>query len=147
MAILGYRSGNELPAFLLEMVGIAVLLASGLQGVIGGRRHRHRRVREVRATADGLEAHSGAGWQRYAWGGLKSLRRIGVFWVVTSTDGDLWLPPGLAHRERLLHAIRQAIEARQAGFSLPRMSGEVPAAALSRAALSVDAERGLSRDG
>ncbi len=132
------------PAVLLEITGLVAITASGMQGVLGRRRGASRGISQIRATADCLEVRGTEGWRSYAWGGIKSLRRVGVFWVATTTEGDLWLPPDLRCRERLLAAMRGAIDARRQGFTLPRLTGDVPAAALSPAVLRVDAERGLS---
>ena len=129
----------------LFLVVLALVYGSGLAAVSG--RRRDRRVHEVRATATSLELRSDEGWRTVAWGSIKELRKVGLFQVVHTTDGDLWLPPRLTNAERLLAAIGHAIEARRQGWALPRAAGDVPESALSRAELSVDADRGLSVTG
>ncbi|MBI5831655.1 MAG: hypothetical protein HZB16_04995 [Armatimonadetes bacterium] len=137
----GYLFWSVFMAYMVMPLTIAAS-GAGLWSV-GGRR-RDRRVREVRATPASLDVRSEAGWHTYAWGGLRSVSKRGLFWVVATTDGDLWLPPRLVGGERLLHAIREAIKARRQGFELPRLTGDVPEAALSRAELRVETERALS---
>jgi hypothetical protein len=110
------------------------------------RMRRGRRIAEIRATPTELDVRTDSGWRKYAWHGLRRLVHRKQFWVVSTADGDLWLPPWLSNRETLLAAIRQAIDARQRGFALPRMSADVSQAALSRAgAGEVSVERGLSQ--
>jgi hypothetical protein len=127
-------------------LGALSLIGLGCAGYFGAARRRGRRISEVRATPTDLDVHTDTGWRKYPWGGLQRLARRGVFWVVSTVDGDLWLPPRLRNERTLLEAIRYAIEARRRGFALPRMSADVSEAALSRAdAGVVDVERGLSR--
>jgi len=108
------------------------------------RRPEYCQVKQIRATPRALEVRSDAGWRSVSWGAL--LRRSGgpVWVTVTSLQGDLLVPIWLRGRRQLLHAIDEAIAARRAGLSLPRLTGDVPESALSRAELSVEAERGLS---
>lgn len=120
----------------------AVLLATGFVATCGPR--NPRRVREVRAGIEGLSVRSSAGWRSLSWAGLREVGRRGLFRVVTSDEGDLWLPPGLRGGERLLNAIGGAIRARERGYLLPRLSAEVPDGALSAAECAVDEARGLS---
>jgi hypothetical protein len=107
---------------------------------------RGRRISEIRATPTELDVRTDTGWRKYAWTGLRRVVRRDNYWVVNTVDGDLLLPPLLSSRETLLAAICQAIDARQRGFALPRMSADVPQAALSRAeGGEVSLERGLSQ--
>jgi hypothetical protein len=129
---------------------IALMLASLLilwsLGFVPTGPQRARQLREIRATGTDLDVRTGAGWHRYAWGGLQNLIQRGAFWVVSTVDGDLWLPPGLTNLDRLLPAIRKAIAAREQGLALPRMTADVPDAAISlSAAAPPSEERGLSR--
>jgi hypothetical protein len=100
---------------------------------------------EVRATPEGIEWRHPLLGRRFAWAGLWRLEQRQDTWVVQTRDGELYLPPDLTNLDRLLSAIRSAIAAREAGLALPRLGGEVPDTALSRAKATVDAERGLSR--
>jgi hypothetical protein len=107
---------------------------------------RSRRIREVRATPTELDVRFDTGWRRYAWGGIYSFVPRGLYWMVSTVEGDLLLPPFVNRGRTLLEAMREAIDARQRGFALPRMSADIPDAALSRAASAeVTIERGLSR--
>jgi hypothetical protein len=145
-----YQLGSTLVYLLgLYLWNLGLLAASVIGMLLTGynraSRKRGARISEVRASPTDLDVRSDTGWHKYPWGGLLRLVPRGRFWVVSTVDGDLWLPPGLKHGKTLLAAIRQAIEARQRGFALPRMSADVSQAALSRAeAGAMDAERGLS---
>lgn len=130
------------------VLALPLLLAAVVGWWFGGRlgRRRGQRVDEVRATGTELEVHSDTGWHRYAWGGLRQLTTLYEFRVVSTPDGDLWLPPDLTDRDRLLFAMRQAIDARQQGQALPRLTAGVPETALSLARSgTTEADRGLSR--
>ena len=81
----------------------------------------------------------------HAWSGIRSVVRRGLFWYVNTTDGGFHIPVGLSNQDRLLHAIRQAIELRRSRLSLPRMTDNLTDAALSRAAAEpFPQERSLS---
>ncbi|MBI5831654.1 MAG: hypothetical protein HZB16_04990 [Armatimonadetes bacterium] len=140
LLVIGLMFASSL--FFIAFVG---LYASGLAAVTG--RRRDRRVHEIRASANSLDVRSDAGWRTLSWGGIKDLTKTGLFWVVHTVDGDVWLPPRLSNVDPLLHAIRGAIEARRQGWALPRAVGDVPESALSRAELRVETERGLSVTG
>jgi hypothetical protein len=104
-----------------------------------------RVIGEVRATPTALEVRTGSRRRRYAWGSLRQLDQREGHWIIQTVDGDLRLPPSMGGKEKLLEAVRNAIEARGRGLALPRLSADVPEAALSRAgAGAVDVERGLS---
>jgi len=124
-----------------ELVVLALVFIVGAASFGKG-----RQMREIRATPRELDVRTGRGWRKYAWGGLHGLEKRGEVWIAKSVDGDIVLLPQLRNREKVLEAIRNAIDARQRGFALPRMSADVPQAALSRAmAGEASAERGLSR--
>ena len=107
---------------------------------------RGARIREVRATPAEVNVRTDTGLRKCAWGDIRCLHRRGTFWIAGTIKGDLWLPPDLSNRDALLSAIRQAVDARQRGFALPRMTADIPDAALSRAASAeVSTDRGLSR--
>jgi hypothetical protein len=123
----------------------AVLPALSTHEWLGPAWRRGRRIRELRATPDALDVRSDTGRRKYAWGSLHSVVQRGVYTVVSTDDGDLWLPPGLSNEKWLMAAVRGAIRAGERGLALPRMSADVPQAALSRAgACGVSVERGLS---
>lgn len=103
-------------------------------------------AREVRASPDWLDVRLPGGWRRLAWGSLRALSGDeGSLWLLRTTQGDVRIPWRLRQTEPLLHAVRQALEARAQGLELPRLSGDVPETALSRATLDADVTRGLSR--
>lgn len=103
-------------------------------------------VDRFRATPESLEFHHlEHGWQSCAWGSLRELTADGRAWLLTTSRGDYRLDRSLTHLEPLLDAVRQALAARRGGLALPRLSGDVPETALSRARVEVDAQRGLSR--
>jgi hypothetical protein len=104
------------------------------------------RVAELRARGDGLELRARGRWRRLAWGALLGLERRRWHWLLRTDAGRFRLPAGLTQLDRLLPAIRQAIAAREQGLALPRMTADVPDAAISlSAAQSPGEERGLSR--
>lgn len=106
-------------------------------------------VDRVRATGDGLEVHRAGepGWQRYAWRELRQLHRQAGGYQLVTTRGDLRLTWELSHFEPLTRALEAALAYQRQHYALPRLGEYVPEAALSRAGATVDAERGLSRDG
>jgi hypothetical protein len=107
---------------------------------------RGHHIQDLRATPTELDVRTEAGWRKYAWSSFQSVQRSGNVWVASTADGDLWLPTDLPHLPTLLSAIRHAIDARQRGLALPRMSADIPDSALSRAGSDdVSIERGLSR--
>jgi hypothetical protein len=130
---------------LLTMLVLTMLLLPSMLLLTSAGPGRAQRLHEVRAGGAELDVRTAAGWRRQAWSGLRSLARRGQFWVVETADGELWLPPELTNLELLLHAIRQAIDARSQGLVLPRMTADVPAAALSLSAAAAADGRGLSR--
>ena len=121
----------------------ALALGSGL-GLLDTQRGL---VRAARVTGSGFELRDRTGWHRCGWGDLMGVTRQGLCQVVATTHGDFWLPPWLSDRQGLLRALEAALAARRTGIVLPRLTGDVPASALSPAALRVDAERGLSAPG
>ncbi|MBI5831656.1 MAG: hypothetical protein HZB16_05000 [Armatimonadetes bacterium] len=111
----------------------------------GAARPEYARVMEARAGGQALEVRTDSGWRTVPWGSiLRTNRSIAGWTYVSTTGGDLMVPFWLTGRRRLLNAVREAIAARQAGYTLPRLTGEVPESALSPAELEVEAERGLS---
>jgi hypothetical protein len=161
IALLNWRAGLPwLPWFVLGFYGVEALVIWFSVN------------REVRATPEALEVKQRGRVRRYAWGGLWRLQQYSPtfkgldepaearapgrlrrwfdrhlrHWLLETRDGQVLLPFWLGHREPLLAVIRQALAAREAGQALPRMAGDVPDSALSRAAAGVDAGRGLSRD-
>jgi hypothetical protein len=127
---------------LMVMMAPIALALSVYTGAAG---RRGARLREVRATPTELDVRTDFGWHRYAWGGIHGVvERLG-FAQVTTVDGDLWLPFDLTHDDRLLSALRAAIDARRRGMALPPAPAEVSDAALSRAGeAELSVERGLS---
>jgi hypothetical protein len=101
---------------------------------------------EVCAKPECLEVRTGNHrlLLRLAWGSLWSLSNETHGWLLRTRDGDLMLSTRLSNFERLRSAIYRAIEANQSGQALPRMTDEVPDAALSRAEATVEVDRGLS---
>jgi hypothetical protein len=129
-----------------DLSWFTILPALAMLEWLGPAWRRGRRIREVRATPDELDVRSDTGWRKYAWGSLHSVVQRSVYTVVSTDDGDLWLPPGLSNEKWLMAAVRGAIRAGERGLALPRMSADVPEAALSRAgAAEVSLERGLSQ--
>lgn len=134
-----------LALLIIPPIGLALWLGTSASGWFGpaGRR-RDQRVLEVRAGGDAIAVRTPLGWRRFGWGSLVEVARRGAFTVVTTTQGDVWLPPGLSDGDLLIRAIEQAVEARREGLTLPRLPAEVSAAAISRAGGEASARRGLT---
>ncbi len=104
-----------------------------------------RSVREARADAQGLRFRVPSGWRDVGWDDLLEVRDNSEPRVVQTRRGEFWLTSDLPGRDRLLAAMRRAIEAREHGAALPRLAASAPDAALSRVTdTPPDAERGLS---
>lgn len=112
------------------LTSLAILSLTWIELYAGAR--RDRRIRRVLATPDALEVERPDGRARYPWGSLRQLARRGPYWVISTSHGDVWLPPLLRGERHLLAAVRNAIEARKEGKVLPRMGGAVPDGAISR---------------
>jgi hypothetical protein len=135
--------GLALGAALANLALVGWLWHKGLLGLVAA--PRARRVTCVRASPEGIDVRSAAGWRRYGWAALTAARPAGRHWVVTSHDGEFWLSPELSDRHHLLPALYKALAARDCGRVLPPAEAEVPATALSRASGEASDERGLSR--
>lgn len=145
--------------FLGDIGGLVVLglfcAAVAVQWRMGGwlarrllaKRPESGQVCEVRATPCAIEMRTYAGWRTVPWGAIVGRRGGRLATALTTLRGDFILPFNLSQRSRLLAALDQAIAARRAGLTLPRLTGDIPEAALSPAELRVDAERGLSATG
>ncbi len=137
------RGGLDWSWMFRPCLALAVIAMAWTQLHAGWR--ADRRVRRVVATPEALEVELPGARRRYPWGSVRQVARRGLYWVITTSHGDIWLPPLLAGRRPLLRAVANAIDARRQGMALPRMGGDVPAGAISRVALELDADRGLSR--
>lgn len=142
---------GQIVALLMGLLGLPLGMVALVVAAIRRRAyhlHPERRIHQIDATPSAIEARSDVGWHAHGWGSLRGIEQRGRFTVVSTTDGDLWLTPDLTHRDRLLDAIRSAIDAHAEGLVLPRPVGHVPETALSPAELSqVGADRGVSRVG
>jgi len=142
---------GQIVALVMGLLGLPLSMVALVVAAIRRRAyhlHPERRIGLIDATPSAIEARSDVGWHAYGWGSLRGIEQRGRFTVVSTTEGDLWLPPDLTHRDHLLGAIRSAIDAHAQGLVLPRPLGRVPETALSPAELSlVGADRGVSRVG
>ena len=151
LALAGLLSG----VFMLRALGIGLLAGMSTWPITfwairryGAKRPEYARVLEARASSEALSVRTDSGWRNVPWGALLRTNRSVAGWTfVSTTQGDLMVPRWLSGHRQLMRAIDEAIAARRAGLRLPRMTSDVPAAALSPAELSVDAERGLSTPG
>ena len=106
---------------------------------------RRRSVSAVRADGDGLDFRVPSGWRQVAWADLLEVGETSEPTVVQTRQGEFWLPSDLPQRDRLLTALRRALEARARGERLPGRMTDVPEGALSLSRGQVPGEdRGLS---
>ncbi|MBI5835156.1 MAG: hypothetical protein HZB16_22860 [Armatimonadetes bacterium] len=143
----GLLVGSGLLSLLLTNINGMMALPAAAIFALSARapRGRGRRVLEIQARGAELDVLTDEGWRRYAWGSFLSLGQRGLFWVIGTPQGDIWLPPGLPQLERLLRAVQSSIEARKRGWSMPRMTADVSEAAISLVReQSSEVERGIS---